>query len=72
MRVLFDQGTPAPLRGALTAHVVSTAYEMGWSDNHATILHLMGIDHTRLVYRYAGRDLRLTDVDGKVLTQVMS
>ena len=31
MRVLFDQGTPAPLRGALTAHVVSTAYEMGWS-----------------------------------------
>ena len=31
MRVLFDQGTPAPLRGALTAHAVSTAYEMGWS-----------------------------------------
>ena len=31
MRVLFDQGAPAPLRGALTAHVVSTAYEMGWS-----------------------------------------
>ena len=31
MRVLFDQGTPAPLRRALAAHVVSTAYEMGWS-----------------------------------------
>ncbi len=31
MRVLFDQGTPAPLRGALKAHAVSTAYEMGWS-----------------------------------------
>ena len=31
MRVLFDQGTPDPLRHALTAHVVSTAYEMGWS-----------------------------------------
>ena len=31
MRVLFDQGTPVPLRHALTAHVVSTAYEMGWS-----------------------------------------
>ena len=30
MRVLFDQGTPEPLRHALTAHVVSTAYEMGW------------------------------------------
>ena len=35
-------------------------------DYHATILHLMGIDHTRLVYRYAGRDFRLTDVDGNV------
>ena len=34
-------------------------------DYHATILHLMGIDHTRLVYRYAGRDFRLTDVDGE-------
>jgi hypothetical protein len=41
-------------------------------DYHATILHLMGIDHTRLVYRYAGRDFRLTDVDGNVITQVLS
>lgn len=32
MRILFDQGTPAPLRHALAAHVVSTAYEMGWSN----------------------------------------
>jgi hypothetical protein len=32
----------------------------------------MGIDHTRLVYRYAGRDFRLTDVDGKVVTPVIS
>ena len=31
MRILFDQGTPAPLRAALTAHSVSTAYELGWS-----------------------------------------
>lgn len=31
MRVLFDQGTPAPLRLALTAHVVETAYELGWA-----------------------------------------
>lgn len=30
MKVLFDQGTPVPLRRALTAHAVSTAYEMGW------------------------------------------
>jgi hypothetical protein len=41
-------------------------------DYHATILHLMGIDHTRLVYRYAGRDFRLTDVDGKVIGPVLA
>ena len=31
MRVLFDQGTPAPLRQALVGHVVETAYELGWA-----------------------------------------
>jgi hypothetical protein len=41
-------------------------------DYHATILHLMGIDHTRLVYRYAGRDFRLTDVDGNVIKAILS
>jgi hypothetical protein len=39
MKILFDQGTPAPLRGALADHAVSTAYEMGWSglDNGALL-----------------------------------
>jgi hypothetical protein len=32
LRVLFDQGTPVPLRQALTGHIVSTAFEMGWSE----------------------------------------
>jgi len=41
-------------------------------DFHATILHLMGIDHARLVYRYAGRDFRLTDVDGQVVRGILS
>jgi hypothetical protein len=36
-------------------------------DFHATILHLLGLDHTRLTYRYAGRDFRLTDVAGNVV-----
>ena len=31
MRILFDQGTPVPLRSALTTHKVATAFEMGWS-----------------------------------------
>jgi hypothetical protein len=34
-------------------------------DLHATILHLLGLDHERLTYRHAGRDFRLTDVDGQ-------
>lgn len=41
-------------------------------DYHATILHLLGIDHTRLTYRYAGRDFRLTDVHGRVLEDVIA
>ena len=40
-------------------------------DFHATILHLMGIDHLRLTYRYAGRDFRLTDVAGNVVKQIL-
>jgi arylsulfatase A-like enzyme len=41
-------------------------------DLHATILHLLGFDHERLTYRYAGRDFRLTDVHGRVLTGVLA
>jgi arylsulfatase A-like enzyme len=40
-------------------------------DFHATILHLMGLDHEKLTYRYAGRDFRLTDVSGKVVKDIM-
>jgi len=41
-------------------------------DLHATILHLLGLDHERLTYRYAGRDFRLTDVAGKVATGILA
>ena len=40
-------------------------------DLHATILHLMGIDHTDLTYRYAGRDFRLTDVHGNIISDII-
>ncbi|HEY3855706.1 MAG TPA: DUF1501 domain-containing protein [Verrucomicrobiae bacterium] len=55
--------------------------EFGWHavenkvhvhDLHATILHLMGINHERLTYRYSGRDYRLTDVFGKVVTEILA
>lgn len=41
-------------------------------DFHATILHLMGIDHTKLTYRHAGRDFRLTDVHGNVVRKILA
>ena len=41
-------------------------------DLNATILHLLGIDHTRLTYRYQGRDFRLTDVHGHVITDILT
>ena len=41
-------------------------------DWHATILHLLGLDHTKLTYRYAGRDFRLTDVYGNVVNEIIS
>ena len=55
--------------------------EFGWHavenkvhvhDLHATILHLMGLDHTRLTYRYSGRDYRLTDVAGRVVRDILA
>ncbi|MCG3195759.1 MAG: hypothetical protein GHCLOJNM_00226 [bacterium] len=55
--------------------------EFGWfavenkvhvHDLHATILHLMGLDHERLTYRYGGRDYRLTDVYGRVVKDILA
>jgi Protein of unknown function (DUF1501) len=55
--------------------------EFGWHsvenkvhvhDLHATILHLMGLDHTRLTYRHGGRDYRLTDVHGHVVKEILA
>ena len=50
-----------PTEGAVHTH-----------DLHATMLHLLGIDHERLTYRHAGRDYRLTDVAGGVVTEILS
>jgi hypothetical protein len=55
--------------------------EFGWHavenrvhvhDLHATILHLMGLDHEKLTYRYSGRDYRLTDVSGRVVHDILA
>jgi hypothetical protein len=41
-------------------------------DLHATMLHLLGLDHERLTYRYAGRDFRLTDVHGRIIREIIA
>ena len=41
-------------------------------DLHATMLHLLGFDHQKLTYRYAGRDFRLTDVSGEVAKEILA
>jgi len=55
--------------------------EFGWyaqdkkvhvHDLHATILHLMGLDHEQLTWRHAGRDFRLTDVHGRVVNEIFA
>jgi hypothetical protein len=41
-------------------------------DLHATILHLLDLDHERLTYRYSGRNFRLTDVHGHVVREILT
>ncbi|MEY2789172.1 MAG: hypothetical protein RLZZ34_2315 [Verrucomicrobiota bacterium] len=66
------------VRGGMTHGATD---EFGWHavedrvhvhDLHATILHLMGIDHERLTFRFGGRDHRLTDVHGRVVTRILA
>ena len=54
----------------LGMHAVENVATM--HDLHATILHLLGLDHERLTYRFSGRDFRLTDVHGQVIREVLS
>ena len=46
--------------------------KMHMHDMHATLLHLLGLDHTKLTYRYAGRNFRLTDVEGQVAHKIIA
>lgn len=59
--------------GATDEHGIAAVDKpMHVHDFHATILHLLGLDHKRLTYRYAGRDFRLTDVHGEVAHDIVA
>ena len=67
--VLGAQGTT----DATDEHGIAAVEDkMHFHDLHATMLHLLGLDHTRLTYNYAGRDFRLTDVFGKVAHKIIA
>ena len=67
--------------GVKAGQVVGKTDELGWkvvedaihvNDFHATLLHLFGLDHLKLTYRFQGRDFRLTDVAGKVVKKLLA
>lgn len=67
-------GVKGGIRYGATDELGGTAVEgkLGTHDLHATMLHLLGFDHTKLTYRYAGRDFRLTDVYGEVASGIIA
>jgi hypothetical protein len=71
---LAGGGTRPGARYGATDEVGHKAVEnrVSINDLHATILHLLGIDHERLTYRYNGRDFRLTDVAGRVIHGILA
>jgi hypothetical protein len=71
---LAGGGVKGGITWGATDEIGATVAEHGVHvhDFHATILHLIGIDHTRLTWRHAGRDYRLTDVHGKVVRDILS
>lgn len=67
--------------GIKGGQIIGETDEIGWNitkdpihinDLHATLLHLFGLDHLRLTYRFQGRDFRLTDVAGKLVPQMLA
>lgn len=67
-------GVKGGMRYGSTDEIGGSAVEgkLGTPDLHATILHLLGLDHTKLTYPYAGRDFRLTDVYGEVAKEIIA
>lgn len=70
---LCGGGVKGGLRYGATDDVGERAVDgiLGTHDLHATLLHLLGLDHTQLTFRYAGRDFRLTDTSGKVAREIL-
>ena len=73
--------SPADRGGVKAGETIGATDDLGYNitedpihihDLHATIMHLMGFDHTKLTFRHQGRDFRLTDVHGEVVSKLMA
>ena len=64
LRVLGHVGVLVPVVAGATVHPFDEA--------HATMLHLLGLDHDKLTYRYRGRDWTLTDLKGNVVKEILT
>jgi hypothetical protein len=62
----FRHGACDPLTGS------AVTGKMHLHDLHATVLHLLGLDHTKLTYHYGGSDYRLTDIYGNVVREILA
>jgi hypothetical protein len=62
-----ERSSAAPTSTAAAAENPKSVYEL-----HATILHILGLDFEKLTYRFNGRDMRLTDVHGKVISGILA
>ena len=71
---LAGGGVKGGIRHGATDPTGDTAVEnrVHTHDVHATILHLLGLNHEKLTYKHAGRDFRLTDVSGKVVRDILA
>jgi hypothetical protein len=67
--------------GVKAGQIIGETDELGFNavsdrvhvhDLHATILHLLGLDHKKLTFRFQGRDFRLTDVHGEVVSKLLA
>jgi hypothetical protein len=67
--------------GVKAGYILGETDELGFSpledrchvhDLHATILHLLGLEHTQLTFRFQGRDFRLTDVHGEIIHKLLA
>jgi hypothetical protein len=67
--------------GVKSGAVIGETDELGFNpvadrvhvhDMHATLLHLLGLEHTKLTFRFQGRDFRLTDVHGQLVTKLLA